>query len=409
MKSLSQKMELVGRDMIRSSIRGCLEPGRLLGFLESEVQAVLSEALNSLLEREAQEELGRQPYERRWGAVSRNGYKPIRVPGLFGSLTLRRPVVRRGSLHLPLLGVLKRAGQGLVAMLSTRFWLRGTSTRAVAQELNSALGTKLHASDISKLTDALLPEMKAWLERPVPHGIRYLFLDALYLPVRHPDFTDKHALLLALGVDASGHRHVLGFLLGDRESEISWSALIKDLLARGLDPKVLRLVLSDDHKAIRKTVQETLAVPHQICLVHKLRNLKARVHHRNWKAVHEDFKAIFWAESREQALLALGRFQQRWEKVYPKAVDLIVQGARDSMAFFNEPRALWTTLRSTNLIERFIRELRRRFRPAGTLGSENAVLKLFWSVAVEQEKRWAHRKVRGARAIEVSSEAKLAA
>ena len=409
MKSLSQNMQLAGRSLVRRKVRDWLQPGFLAGLLEKEVQGVLGEALNQILAEEAQEELGRAPYERQGVRVSRNGYKPTRIPGFFGSFVLRRPVVRKGSLRLPLLKTLRRAGQAMVAVLASRFWLRGTSTRAVAQELNAALGTRLHASDVSQLTDALLPQMNAWMERPLPQNLRYLFLDALYLPVRRPDFIAKHALLVALGVDSAGHAHILGFLLGDRESRDSWTALLKDLLARGLDPKALRLVISDEHQAIVEAVAQQLGRPHQICVVHKLRNLKARVHHRDWKAVHSDFKAIFWAVSREQALLALGRFQQRWEKAYPKAVGLIVDKAQDSLVFFNEPRAMWTTLRSTNLIERFIREVRRRFRPAGTLGSENAVLKLFWSVAIEQENRWSRRKVRGGRSSQMISEQKIAA
>jgi putative transposase len=402
-KSLSQKLELVGRDMVREKIRGALQPGNIQGLLETEVQLVLTEAINQMLSQEQADALGRGRYERLPGSAYRNGFKRVGIPGFFGRLWLRQPVLRRGGPGSSLLRALRQAGQATVGLLATRFWLRGASTRAVAQELNEAMGTKLHASTVSALTDQLLPTMEAWLHRPVPTGIQYLYLDALYLPVRRPGFTSKQALLVALGVDKAHHSHVLGFLLGDRESEDSWTAMVDELLARGLDRGDLRLVISDEHKAILAAVEKRLNIAHQVCVVHKLRNIRFRVAKRDRKDFLEAFKAIFWAESKAQGLQALGRFQGTWQKAYPKAVGIVVAGAEASMRFYDEPKALWVTLRSTNLIERFNKEIRRRFRPAGTMHSENAVLKLFWAVGTEQEKRWSRRRVRGGRTMDMQA------
>ena len=157
------------------------------------------------------------------------------------------------------------------------------------------------------------------------------------------------------------------------------------------------MVISDDHKAIDAAVAQTLGVAHQFCVIHKMRNALVRVaaHHRT--AFFKDFKAIFWADSRDTAFLALGQLQERWQRLYPKATQIVTREPERFLRFFDQPAPLWTILRSSNLIERFNRELRRRLRPAGAMQTEHELWKLVWSVSTEQEKRWAKRKPNGSK------------
>lgn len=396
MLAINQLIERAAHRQLRNRVRMSLQPGTLNAIVASEISSVISESLNAQLVAERDEALGRTSYERSEGSPQRNGFKPVRLMGFFGEMWLRRPVVRRGSLHLPLLDALKGAGSHLRDLLAARFWLRGTSTRAVAEELRGALGAKMSASTVTTVTNALEPVIRAWEASLIVPGIRYLFLDALYLPVRRPGFTSDQALLLALGVDGDGRRHVLGFTLGDRESKESWSALIENLLARGLDRQALRLVVSDEHKGIEAAVANLLAVPHQLCVVHLERNVKHKVASRDWKAVLADFHCVFWATSREQAVRALGAFESRWRTAYPTAVALVTRRFDDHVRFFAEAENFWTLLRCTNLIERFNRELRRRLDPAGAMHSELEVSKLVWAVAEAQKARWSRAwKARG--------------
>ena len=388
MLTATQVIERVAHRQLRQRVRATLQPAVLTAVVAQEVNGMISEALNAQLAAERDEALQRAPYERTAESVHRNGFKPVKLPGLWGLLNIQRPAVRKGSLRLPLLDALKGAGKGLRDILAVRFWLRGASTRAVAQEIRAATGAKLSASTVSTLTNALEPMIREWESRPIPPDLVYLFLDALYLPVRRPGFTHKQAILLAIGVGADGRRHVLGFLLGDRESEDSWTAFLRNLLDRGLKREALRMVISDEHKGIEAAVARLLGITHQFCIVHHLRNVKTRVARPDWKAVLEDLHAIYWAPDKAQSLQALGAFKARWARHYPRAVELVAARYEDRTRFLDEPLHLWTLLRSTNLIERFNLELRRRFRSAGTMHSELEVSKLFWVVAQEQEKRW---------------------
>jgi transposase-like protein len=280
----------------------------------------------------------------------------------------------------------------MLSLLASRFWLRGTSTRAVAQELNGVFGTKLSAGDVSRFSQELLPQLEGWLQRPIEQPIAYLYLDALYLPVRKPGFTTKQALLCAIGIATDGTKHVLAFMLGDRENLDSWTNLLDELLKRGLDRSALRLVISDEHKAIVNAVEQRLGVAHQLCLIHKMRNALVRVAAKQRKAFYADFKAAFWAKDKDDAMRALGRLEARWAKSYPKATAIAISNPAAFLRFMDQPQKLWTILRSSNFIERFNRELRRRLRCAGTMHCEDELWKLVASVSIEQEKRWLKRK-----------------
>jgi transposase-like protein len=384
----NQVIEKIVNSQVRKRVKLVIQPEVLQNIMTQEINSAIATAFNERLESERDIALEREQYQRIPGSVKRNGFKPFTIAGLFGRITLQRPVARSGALVLPLVKALKSAGTALRDVLAIRFWLRGTATRAVAEELNAAIGTKLSYSTVSKLTNTLEPVLREWETRPIPKGIKYLFLDAIYLPVRRPGFTSKQALLAALGVTEDGRRHVLGFLLGDKESSDSWKALVKDLLARGLDRQQLNLVISDEHKGIESAVKDLLGVSHQLCVVHLLRNVRVKVAAPHRKVFIACFRDIFWAKGRDEANRALGAMQGRWGAAYPGAVALVTRRFEDHMQFQNEPEHLWTLLRSSNLIERFNLELRRRMNSAGTMHSELEVLKLTWAVSLPQEARW---------------------
>jgi transposase-like protein len=314
-------------------------------------------------------------------------------------LTLRRPVVRKGTLKLPLLEAFKKAGKNLLTGLASAFWMNGASTRKTASILSEAFGAKMSASDVTTITNALEPGLKEWENRKLPDDILYVFLDAFYLPVHwratkdlNSGFTVKQAVLCALGIDSLGITHMLGHLLGDRESQDSWGALVENLLQRGLNRSHIRLVISDEHKGIISAVQNKLGCPHQYCVFHKMKNVRLMIPAQDRKAFLEDFSNIFWAKKRDDAVQAMGVLQGKWAARYPRAVETTLRNIDNFLMFMNEPKERWKNLRTSNRIERFNRECRKRLRPAGTMHSELELTKIMWSVSVEQERSWKVRR-----------------
>jgi putative transposase len=395
MKSVNQLLESRMHKNVRMKVRSCTQPGVVENIVDSEMHTFLADVLQEKLKEEQAALLGRRPYQRGSDGRKRNGFKPLRLRGLFRKIIIRRPVLRTATPHSPIISLFKAFGNGIVAMIASRFWLRGTSTRATAEELNRTFGTKLNSCDISRFSDIMLPEVVAWLERPITEIFEYLFLDAIYLPFQMPGSTEKEALLCAVGLSKTGKRSVLGFLVGNRENHDSWSALLKDLLKRGVSRDTIEMVISDEHKAIISAVAENIDKPHQLCVVHKMRNALARVYGKKHRGeFYADFKATYWAASKVEALRALGRLEARWSRQYPKATAIACSNPEAFMRFMVHTESFWTILRSTNLIERFNRELRRRLNSAGAMHGENEIWKLAGTVAIEQENRWAKRAYR---------------
>ena len=232
MKSRNQLVQSIISHKTRQVIQHVVQPGIIENVINDEFNKILSKILNNAISDESNAILGRQPYERVDNSIKRNGFKHTTIAGFGSPISLKRPVIRKGTLKLPLLEALKQSGRDIIATLAAAFWLKGTSTRNTSKILNASLGSKLSSSSISRITNALEPEILAWENRAIPNDIIYVFLDALYLPVHwrktsveNPGFTVKQALLCALGIDSKGVTHFLGHLLGDRESLESWTSI----------------------------------------------------------------------------------------------------------------------------------------------------------------------------------------
>lgn len=397
MKNIPQYLQVLARQKMDSKVKGLLDPGLMQKWAAEALNRQVLEALNVQMLKERDEFLGRQPYQREDAAVHRNGFKTVFAPFLGGFLSLRQPVLRRGGFVSPTLAAVRDAGKALVNFLASRMWLKGIGTRETAREINDTFGTQLSANSITRITRDLAPVIGEWEKKPLPVDLRYLYLDALYVPVKRKDTFEKAALLVAIGVDQSMKRHFLGYLVGSRESNETWGALVQNLLDRGLKTDQLRLVISDAHDGIREAVKDLLKTPHQLCVVHKMRNARARVAHANQKAFTRDFKKVFWADSRSQALVALGHLKATWEKVHPKAVETVERDLEEYLHFFDEEPKYWMITRSSNLVERFVEEVRRRLKPARGMQNEFELEKLLYAVATAQQERWNRHKVHTSR------------
>jgi putative transposase len=402
MKNIPQYLQVLARQKMDSKVKDLLDPGLMQKWAAETLNRQVLEALNTQMLKERDEFLGRQPYQRETEPVHRNGFKAVKTPFLGGYLSLRQPVLRRGGFVSPTLAAVRDAGKTLVNFLAGRLWFKGIGTRETAREINETFGTQLSPNSITRITRDLAPVIAEWEKRPLPANLRYLYLDALYVPMKRQDTFEKAALLVAIAVDEGMKRHFLGYLVGSRESRETWGALIQNLLDRGLKADALRLVISDAHEGIREAVKDRLTTPHQLCVVHKLRNARARVAHSNQKAFTQDFKRVFWAANRSQALVALGQLKANWEKTHPKAVETVERDLEEYMRFFDEEPKYWIITRSSNLVERFVEEVRRRLKPARGMQNEFELEKLLYAVAMAQQERWNRHKVHTSRKEDMS-------
>jgi transposase-like protein len=368
-------------------------------FLRAAVRLVSQE----LLEAEVEAHRNADRYERspeRTG--QRNGYRSREWDTRVGSIPLRVPRGRDGSYFPGLLAPRTRAERALVAVVQEAY-VQGVSTRRV-DALVQALGmTGISTSQVSRLCqelDGVVAQVRGRrLEGPYP----YLWLDATFVKVRHEGRVVAMAVVIAIGVKASGEREVLGFDVGPSEDGAFWLAFLRSLVARGLAG--VQLAISDAHTGLKAAIAAVLAgASWQRCRVHFVRTALALVPKGAHAMVAAPIRTVFAqpdaASAHEQWRRVADGFRPRW----PRLAALLDEAEADVLAYLAFPPEHWRQIWSTNPLERLNKEVKRRSAVVGSFPTEGAVIRLTGAILSEQHDEWQA----GRRYFSVESLAKLA-
>jgi transposase-like protein len=216
--------------------------------------------------------------------------------------------------------------------------------------------------------------------------IVYLFLDGYYLGLRKGG-REKEALLIAHAVRADGSRLLLGVYMGGRESTESWKGALQDLLDRGLTEP--QLIITDGNPGLLRAMKEVMPrVPRQRCTAHKTRNVLARVKRSRQDEVKEVLDRIFHAACLEDALKAADDFNRRYSKEFVTATEVLAKGLADCLTFYHFPEVHWKRIRTSNVLERAFREVRRRTDVIGRLPNEMSALSLIFGILEQDRLKW---------------------
>ena len=201
-------------------------------------------------------------------------------------------------------------------------------------------------------------------QKALDDNFEYLLLDGIWEKTKGYGWEEnKSVLLCALGVRANGERKVIGFFLARGEDTESWKKLLGNLKQRGLKGESLKLAIIDDTQAIKSALEIFYpGIPIQTCVMHKSRNVIGKTSHKNKEAVAEDVKQIFARETKEEAIEKAKEVVKKWYLVEPKAMESLRYNLESCFTYLNFPKELWKKLRTTNLLEREFREVRRRMK-----------------------------------------------
>jgi len=346
--------------------------------------------LGSYLEAEVSAFLGAEPYERsasRQG--SRNGHRTRRVSCGVGALEVDYPKVRETGepFRSEVLDAWQRTSRTLLSTLPS-LYVEGLSTRDFERALSPLWReTGLSRSTVSRANRQIEEAFQRWRRRDLSQeDVICLFLDGHYEGVRL-GVREKEAILVAHATTRKGMRSLLGVYLGARESTESWSLVLQDLTARGLRQPLL--VVSDGNPGLIRAVKDTWpGVARQRCIVHRIRNVLARVPKKDHARVRRALNKIFYAASLEEALQAARKFAKTYQDLYPSAVETLGRDLSDCLTFYRFPPRHWKRLRTSNGLERSFREVRRRTRVIGRFPTEGSALALIWSVLDQDAKKW---------------------
>jgi putative transposase len=267
-------------------------------------------------------------------------------------------------------------------------YLSGISTRKIAGITDALSKVKIGKDAVSRIAKRLEGEQRAWREQPLEKAYPYLYLDATYLKVKWGASVTSLALLAAVGVDEEGFREVLAVEIAAGEKGAAYSSLLRGLLDRGLSG--VRLVVSDDHEGIKAAVSGELpGVEWQRCIVHFARNVLAHVPASAMGEVAEDLKAIFKVRREKTAKALVEEFVELYEKRYPKAVSVFEAGIGDALTYLRYPGSHHARIRTTNVLERLFREVKRRTRVVGVFPNETSAQTLATEIMLRSSEEWA--------------------
>jgi putative transposase len=319
----------------------------------------------------------------------RNGYRERPWDTRLGTVPLRIPKLRQGSYFPDWLLEPRRRAERAVVQVVAESYLRGVSVRRI-EGLAQALGIdRLSKSRVAAMATELDELVAAFRSRPLDGGpYAYVWLDAHSQRCRDGGRIVNVATVTAIGVNADGHREVLGCDVITSEDGAGWTAFLRELVARGLTG--VKLVVSDQHQGLKQAVAAVLpGAAWQRCRTHLMRNLLPRVPKSAQALVATLVRSIFAQPTAEEVWAQHGRVVEQLEGRFREAAALLVEAAEDILAFAAFPTEHWRQIWSNNPLERLHREIRRRTDVVGIFPNRPAVLRLVGAVLAEQHDEWA--------------------
>jgi putative transposase len=342
---------------------------------------------NEAMKLQRNEALGALPYQRtadRRGHA--NGFKPKTVRSRLGALQLEVPQARGVEFYPTVLERGERSERALKLAVA-EMYVQGVSTRKVAAITEELCGLEVSSSQVSRASALLDEELSAWRTRPLGE-IPYLILDARYEKIRYSGSVVPCAVLVAIGITSEGKRTILGVSVSLSEAEVHWREFLAALQDRGLHG--VRYLVSDDHPGLGAARQARFpGVPWQRCQFHLAQNAMHYVPKLAMRAeVARDLRVVLDANDRAEADRQLDRLVKKYALDAPQLAAWFESNVPEALTVLCLPVAHRRQLRTTNMLERINKEIKRRTRVATLFPNEASALRLVTAVLMEISEDW---------------------
>jgi transposase-like protein len=344
--------------------------------VEEVVRESVEETLNGLLDAEADELCGAERYERSPDRLdTRAGHYRRELHTKAGQVTLKVPRLRSLPFETQIIERYRRRESSVEEALM-EMYIAGVSVRRVEDITEALWGQRVSPSAVSDLNKKLYVRIEKWRNRPIEGEYAYVYLDGIWLKRSWGGEVKNVAVLVAVGVRDDGMREVLGVCEGMKEDKESWRNFLRHLKERGLSG--VELFISDKSLGLVESLPEFFAdAAWQRCVVHWYRNVFSDVPRNKRKDVAAMLKAIHAQEdiaaAREKAAAIVAKLQAMR---LAKAATVVADGIEETLSYMQFPREHWTRIRTNNMLERIMREIRRRTRVVGAFPDGQSALML---------------------------------
>lgn len=353
-----------------------IDEARIKDHLGEMVRGTVEEALNAMLDAEADRLCGAGRYERSEGRTdTRAGAYDRTLHTKAGEVKLKMPKLRRQTFETAIIERYRRRESSVEEAL-IEMYLAGVSVRRVEDITEALWGTRVSPGTVSNLNKKIYAKIEAWRHRPIEGDHPYLYLDGIVMKRTWAGEVRNVSLLVASAVNAEGYREILGICEGAKEDKSGWSAFLRHLVERGLSG--VRLVISDACRGLTESIAEYLPDARwQRCMVHFYRNVFSHVPSGKVRAVSHMLKAIHAQESRQAAQVkAEAVIAELRRQRLTRAAELVETHIVETLTFYAVPDSHWIKLRTNNPLERIMKEIRRRTRVVGAFPDGQSCLNL---------------------------------
>ena len=312
------------------------------------------------------------------------GHKTVRSES--GEIPLDTPRDRNATFE-PMIVPKRSRSIGILDRAIMALYSKGMTTRDIQSTVKELYGVDVSHSLVSEVTQAVVEDVQEWQNRPLDKIYPIVWLDAIAVKVHKDSRVASMNIHIALGVNMSGHKEILGMWIAETEGAKFWAQVLSEISARGVRDVFVFCVdgLTGFPQAI-KSVFPNADI--QLCLVHMMRQSLAVVPDKDRKAVSSDLKKVYHASSEEAARNALDEFAAKWDGKYPSISRKWRLHWDDLITIFKYPHDIRKVIYTTNAIESLNMVIRKGIRGRRIMPSEESALKLVWLAAAEASKRW---------------------
>ncbi|MFH1374046.1 MAG: IS256 family transposase [bacterium] len=324
----------------------------------------------------------------------RNGYRSRSLLTSVGQLDLKIPRDRAGQYQPDLFERYRRVDSSLEDTIRAMF-LQGVSTRKVGDILDVLCGERLSASKVSTVVRELDQAVSDYANRPLEDDYIFLFLDAISVKIRFELKAKKVKLLVAYGIKTDGTREMISFGRANSESTACWKSFLDNLYVRGLKGRTLQLIAMDGGGGLWSAIEDVYPlVKHQLCWVHKLRNVAKYCPKRYQQECVSQAAKIMYAKSSAKAASEFRAWKKRWLNKIPRAVNCLEKDFDKLIPVFGFPQNMRKMIRTTNVIERCFREVRRRLKVMGYFQNSRSCDRIIYAIFNYFNSKWQRPKTK---------------
>jgi len=354
------------------------------------LKEMLGGTIESMLEAEMDDHLGfpkgiraDQPEN------TRNGFSKKNVKSTGGPIEVNIPRDRKSEFDPKIIGKYKTDISDIEEKIISMY-AKGMTTRDIESHVEDIYGFSISASQVSAITDKIIPQINEWQTRPLETVYPVVFLDAIHYHVRQDGAIVKKAVYNIMAYTMDGTKDILGMWIGENESSKFWLSVLNELKSRGVQDILITCIdgLTGFKEAINAVFPKTRI---QRCIIHQIRSSTRYVSYKDIKAVMADLKLVYKASTEKAASANLDKFEEKWKSKYPSCVKSWQANWPELSSYFEYPAEMRTLIYTTNAIEGYHRQLRKVTKTKTLFPTDTAVIKILYLATMDVMAKWTQR------------------